>query len=100
MTRRLLLALLLALTALTAIAETAVDLHVFWSLRCPHCLHALPELRQMAAENPWLHVYDYEITQSPPNQQRFQEMAQAHGETAQAVPSLFYCGKMEVGWPD
>ena len=52
MTRRLLLALLLALTTLTAIAETAVDLHVFWSLRCPHCLKALPELRQMAAEHP------------------------------------------------
>ena len=91
MTRRLLLALLLALTALTAIAETAVDLHVFWSLRCPHCLKALPELRQMAAEHPWLHLHDYEITQSPTNLQRFQDMALAHGETAQAVPTLFYC---------
>lgn len=96
MTRRL----LLALTALTAIAETAVDLHVFWSLRCPHCLKALPELRQMAAEHPWLHLHDYEITQSPTNLQRFQDMALAHGETAQAVPTLFYCGHMEVGWPD
>jgi len=100
MTRRLLLALLLALTTLTAIAETAVDLHVFWSLRCPHCLKALPELRQMAAEHPWLHLHDYEITQSPTNLQRFQDMALAHGETAQAVPTLFYCGHMEVGWPD
>lgn len=100
MTRRLLLALLLALTTLTAIAETAVDLHVFWSLRCPHCLKALPELRQMAAEHPWLHLHDYEITQSPANLQRFQDMALAHGETAQAVPTLFYCGHMEVGWPD
>ena len=100
MTRRLLLALLLALTALTAIAETAVDLHVFWSLRCPHCLKALPELRQMAAEHPWLHLHDYEITQSPTNLQRFQDMALAHGETALAVPTLFYCGHMEVGWPD
>lgn len=100
MTRRLLLALLLALTALTAIAETAVDLHVFWSLRCPHCLKALPELRQMAAEHPWLHLHDYEITQSPANLQRFQDMALAHGETAQAVPTLFYCGHVEVGWPD
>lgn len=100
MTRRLLLALLLALTALTAIAETAVDLHVFWSLRCPHCLKAVPELRQMAAEHPWLRLHDYEITQSPTNLQRFQDMALAHGETAQAVPTLFYCGHMEVGWPD
>lgn len=100
MTRRLLLALLLALTTLTAIAETAVDLHVFWSLRCPHCLKALPELRQMAAEHPWLHLHDYEITQSPANLQRFQDMALAHGETALAVPTLFYCGHMEVGWPD
>lgn len=100
MTRRLLLALLLALTTLTAIAETAVDLHVFWSLRCPHCLKALPELRQMAAEHPWLHLHDYEITQSPTNLQRFQDMALAHGETALAVPTLFYCGHMEVGWPD
>jgi cytochrome c biogenesis protein CcdA/glutaredoxin-related protein len=100
MIRRLLLALSLILTALTSIAETAVDLHVFWSLRCPHCLQALPELQQMAAENPWLCLHDYEITQSPANLQRFQEMAQAHGETAQAVPTLFYCGQMEVGWPD
>ncbi|MFN4341751.1 MAG: NrdH-redoxin [Azonexus sp.] len=100
MIRRFLLALLLAVTALTATADTAVDVHVFWSLRCPHCLKALPELRQMAAEHPWLRLHDYEITQSPANLQRFQEMAQAHGETAQAVPTLFYCGHMEVGWPD
>ncbi|MFN4325136.1 MAG: thioredoxin family protein [Azonexus sp.] len=100
MIRRFLLALLLAVTALTATADTAVDVHVFWSLRCPHCLKALPELRQMAAEHPWLRLHDYEITQSPANLQRFQEMAQAHGETAQAVPTLFYCGHKEVGWPD
>ncbi len=88
------------LHCLLGLAGEQVDLHVFWSKHCPHCLEALPAIRQIAAQNPWLVVRDYEITGSPENLQRFEAMAKAQGATAEAVPTLFYCGHMEVGWDD
>ena len=98
--RLLLLVLMVAALAPLSRADEPVELHVFWSLRCPHCLQALPQLRALAADTPWLRLSEHEISQSAANLEQFQAMAAALGETAQAVPTLFYCGHMEVGWDD
>lgn len=98
--RTLLFALFLAVTPISGWSENRVELHVFWSLSCPHCQEALPQLRVLADQNPWLDLQTHEITQSAVALERFQTMAEALGETAQAVPTLFYCGQMEVGWSD
>ena len=98
--RLLLLVLMVAVLAPLSRADEPVELHVFWSLRCPHCLQALPQLRALAADTPWLRLSEHEISQSAANLEQFQAMAAALGETAQAVPTLFYCGHMEVGWED
>ena len=98
--RALFLALLLAVIPISGWSENRVELHVFWSLSCPHCLEALPQLTALAAEHPWLELQTHEITRSAVALERFQAMAEALGETAQAVPTLFYCGQMEVGWSD
>jgi len=98
--RALLFALLLAVIPISGWSENRVELHVFWSLSCPHCQEALPQLRVLAAENPWLDLQTHEITRSTVALERFQSMAEALGESAQAVPTLFYCGQMEVGWSD
>ena len=47
--RRSLFALIEAALAPLCRADEPVELHVFWSLRCPHCLQALPQLRDLAA---------------------------------------------------
>lgn len=96
--RALVLALMLVVAPISGWCENRVELHVFWSLSCPHCQEALPQLNALAAEHPWLDLQTHEISQSAITLQRFRSMAEALGETAQAVPTLFYCGQMEVGW--
>lgn len=92
--------LFLGLICFAAALRAEVVLEVYWSLKCPHCLEALPQIEAMAKENPWLRVDTLEITRSPDNLQRFVARAEAVGGTAQAVPTLIYCGQMAVGWDD
>ncbi|WP_153146552.1 thioredoxin family protein [Dechloromonas sp. H13] len=87
-------------TSIDASGGRVVHLHFFWSLHCPHCLEARPQIQALAAEHPWLRLHDFEITQSTANRERFVAMAGQLGEQAQAVPTLFYCGRMRVGWDD
>jgi len=77
-----------------------VHLYLFWSARCPHCLTARPQIHALAAAHPWIILHDHELSASPDNVERYVAMAEALGEDARAVPALFYCGRMEVGWPD
>lgn len=100
LSRIICLALLLAIIPISGWSANRVELHVFWSLSCPHCQEALPQLKALAAEHPWLDLQTHEITQSAVALERFQHMAEALGESAQAVPTLFYCGQMDVGWSD
>ncbi|MDD4880290.1 MAG: hypothetical protein PHX10_01825 [Gallionellaceae bacterium] len=78
--------------------QTEVQLWLFWSLRCPHCLEARPEVIDMAARHPWLHLHDLELSQHPDNVERYASMAASLGQEARSVPAFIYCGRMEVGW--
>jgi hypothetical protein len=109
--RRALLAyflrLILVLSAMPGVALAAADagasevhLHLFWSLRCPHCLTARPQIQALANAHLWLQLHDHEITRSPADLELFATMAAELGAEAQAVPTLFYCGRMEEGWDD
>lgn len=76
---------------------TRVHLYLFWSKNCPHCLEARPRVLDLAGRNHWIQLHDYELGESPGNVRRFMEMAEFLGQKAQAVPTLMYCGQMEVG---
>lgn len=80
--------------------RTEVHLYLFWSLNCPHCLEARPQILELASRHAWIRVHDHELSEHPDNVGRFVELAEQVGAHAQAVPSLFYCGQMEVGWDD
>ena len=95
---RLFLAWLAVLAAPAIHAGNDVDLYLFWSLHCPHCLEARPQIRGMADSHPWIRLHDHEISASQDNRELFARMAQALGQEAQAVPTLIYCGRMEAGW--
>jgi hypothetical protein len=97
---RLFLAWLAVLAAPTTHAGGEVDLYLFWSLHCPHCLEARPQIRHMADTHRWIRLHDHEISASKDNRELFAGMAQALGQEAQAVPTIFYCGRMETGWDD
>lgn len=105
----LLLALWLGLpTALAAVpyawtqpgadGQTEVQLWLFWSKRCPHCLEARPAVLAMAADHPWIRLHDLELSQHPENLETYVDMAANLGQEARSVPGFIFCGRMEVGW--
>ena len=104
---RVLVVLLLALLCLArpgaALAEEGgaeVHVYLFWSSSCPHCLAARPQVLALAAARPWVVLHDLELGADPAHGERYEAMAAELGEEALAVPALFYCGRMEVGWDE
>ena len=97
--RGVLLALCLLLPGLAG-ARDDVRLEAYWSQHCPHCLQALPRIRAIAAERPWLQLDAVEITARPEDLERFVRRMQALGSEARSVPTLIYCDRIETGWDD
>lgn len=77
-----------------------VHLYFFWSESCPHCQAAHPFVAAIPHERPWVVLHEIEVSRNRANARRFVEMAEAAGAQAEAVPTLIYCGRMEVGWQD
>jgi len=78
--------------------QPVLHLYFFWSLTCPHCTAAYPEVEAIARERPWLKLHALELTRHPENVRQYQAMARDLGETAASVPALLFCGEMQVGW--
>lgn len=78
--------------------QPMVHVYLFWSQQCPHCLEARPKIRELAANHPWIGLHDYELSRNPDNVRRFAELARRVGAKARAVPTLIYCGRIDVGW--
>jgi hypothetical protein len=78
--------------------QTQVHLYFFWSMRCPHCLEARPEVEALAKVRPWIVLHSLELTQNRANVERYIAMAAELGQQAQSVPAFLYCGQMRVGW--
>lgn len=74
-----------------------VHLYLFWSKGCPHCLEARPRLLDLAARHGWIRLHEHELSEHRENVDRFVEMASQVGGEARAVPTLIYCGRMDVG---
>lgn len=75
-----------------------VHLYFFWSASCPHCQAAHPFIAAIPRERPWVVLHELEVSRDRANARRFAELAAAVGEAAEAVPTLIYCGRQEVGW--
>lgn len=78
--------------------EPVVHLYFFWSLSCPHCLEARPFIEAIPAGRPWVKLHALELTRHPDNVRHYIELAAELGQTAQYVPGLLYCGRMQTGW--
>lgn len=68
--------------------EAQVQLYLFWSASCPHCLTARPQIQALVTAHPWITLHDLELTGHPENIDRYVAMAAALGEEASAVPAL------------
>ena len=51
-------------------------------------------------ERPWVKLHALEVSRNRDNARRFEAMAEGVGEPIEGVPTLFFCGRMEVGWQD
>ncbi|MDO8932211.1 MAG: thioredoxin family protein [Rhodocyclaceae bacterium] len=80
--------------------EPRVHLWFFWSETCPHCREAHPFIEAIPRERPWVVLHSLGVSRSRDNAQRFVDMAKELGQQAAAVPTLMFCGRMEVGWQD
>jgi len=105
MQKKLLLLIFLGLSALLTHADEAgaqsrqaVELHFFWSHRCPHCLQAEPFLQKLEQTYPWLQVHRYDLINNRDNVNRYISMAGALGQPANAVPGFIFCGQMLTGF--
>lgn len=78
--------------------QPRIHLYFFWSLRCPHCLEARPEVEAMARTQPWVVLHSLELSRQRDNVERYIAMAAALGQQAQSVPAFLFCGQMQVGW--
>lgn len=81
-----------------ASGNVSLNFYVFWSKTCPHCHKALPFVKQMANNNPWIKLHLKEVTNSESNIDQYIRMARAAGTTAGAVPAFFYCGQIYTGY--
>jgi hypothetical protein len=79
-------------------ADARVQLYFFWSKSCPHCREAMPHIRALDEELPWLSLQSYELTRSRANVTRYVRMAEQLGREARAVPAFFICERFLTGW--
>lgn len=77
-----------------------VHLYFFWAETCPHCLQAHPVVEAVSRERSWVSLHALEVSRDRDNAKRFVALAESLGERAEAVPTLIWCGRMEVGWSD
>jgi cytochrome c biogenesis protein CcdA len=87
-----------AWTTPSAEGPPRVHLYFFWSMRCPHCLEARPQVEELARTHPWIVLHSLELTRQRENVQRYMAMAADLGQQAQSVPAFLFCGQMRVGW--
>jgi thiol-disulfide isomerase/thioredoxin len=63
--------------------------YFFWGESCPHCRKQKPWLEELEGKYPALEVKMLETYRDRDNAKFFQEMAQAYGVQARAVPATF-----------
>ncbi|MCX8085893.1 MAG: thioredoxin family protein [Rhodocyclaceae bacterium] len=75
-----------------------VTLWFFWAEGCPHCEAAHPFIAAIPRERPWVDLEMREVSRHRANAELFAALAASLGQRAEAVPTLIFCGQMEVGW--
>lgn len=95
----LLLAFTPALPSLAAEDDTSASLNMllFYSDTCPHCMEQKPFLERMDAQHAGLTLHTYNLNKSRENVDLFIKTANRHGIQAQSVPTLFMGGRAWVG---
>jgi len=79
-------------------AKPVINVYFFWSEKCPHCLDALPVMKQMAENNDAITLHSLQLVGQEENIRRYQYMATKLGKSATAVPAFLFCNSMRTGF--
>ena len=77
-----------------------IVVYEFYGETCPHCQHLNAWLDDIKPKYPNLELKQYEIYESQTNRDYMKQMADAYGQKATGVPTLFIADKMFVGFND
>ncbi len=84
--------------ALTSSSKASLEILYFWGIGCPFCERLKPQLEQLAADYPEVHLRDYEVYYDRANQQRFLETTSKYGIDAHSVPLTFIGERYWIGY--
>ncbi len=76
-----------------------VDLYFGYSSTCPHCQQAMPWVRQLETELPWLEVHWLQLDEGhDANVARIVELAATIGQDVRYVPVFLFGARLETGF--
>jgi thiol-disulfide isomerase/thioredoxin len=78
--------------------QSVIHLYFFWSEKCPHCLHALPDIIELDKQYSWLKLHSLELSQNSEHVQTYIDMAAIFGNDARSVPTFMFCGNLLSGY--
>ena len=80
--------------------ENEVNIYLFWGEGCPHCAAAKPFLEELAAENPQIHFFDFEVYNHAENVELFLAFGEAYSFEPQYVPTIFVGNRYWEGYSE
>jgi thiol-disulfide isomerase/thioredoxin len=87
-------------TIQNANTDNTVIMYFFWGDGCPHCAEQKPFIDSLRQKYPTLEVKMFETWYNKENAERFQQMAESFGTSAQGVPTTFIGDKYWVGFAE
>ncbi len=105
--RLVLIALLLALTALSGLIHNVgategqpVKIYLFWAQGCPHCLHEKEFLARLAERDRDVKIITLELTESREHQELFKKVGERLQADVSGVPFTVVGDRYLIGWLD
>ena len=84
--------------AQSATAAAPVNVHLFWSIGCPHCAKAQRFLDDAAAADPGILLSEYEISADAANRDLFRRVTVAFAVEVPAVPLVAIGEQIFIGY--
>lgn len=101
MKKRLTLLLIFVLLSMgIALADSQVDLVLFFGKTCPHCKAESEFLDTLSVKYPGLVIHRYEVYENPDNAKLFGNLAEAYGTSPMGVPMAFIGENYIIGFTD
>lgn len=80
--------------------QVNINVELFMSSTCPHCINADAFFQQIEKKMPWVVVHRYVINQDKLALRAFYDRLQEQHLTGFSVPAIFFCGSRWSGFSD